>query len=116
MPQTGSTLLDIESGGRIGIVATSLPFPCEIWSPTRVVNGHCNQLDSQSVTGQPSQAPQEASDYGDSSWSLYSIYCKIVQEDDNNITKCCQKDTDGTLIFVGPHLTFGVIVYISQRT
>ena len=104
MPRTGSTLLDIESGGRIGIVATS-PFPCEIWSPTRVVNGHRSQLDSRSATSQPSQAPQEAFDYGDNSWSLYSMYCKIVQEDDNNITERCQKDTDGTLVFVGPHLT-----------
>jgi len=64
----------------------------------------------------PSQAPQEEFDYGDSSWPLYSTYCKIVQEDDNNITERCQKDTDGTLVFVRPHLNFDVIAYICLRT
>jgi hypothetical protein len=37
------------------------------------------------------------------------MYCKTVQEDDNNITERCQRDTDGTLVFVGPHLNFDVI-------
>ena len=39
------------------------------------------------------------------------MYCKVVQHDDNNITERCLKDTDGTLIFVGPRLNFDVIAY-----
>jgi hypothetical protein len=49
---------------------------------------------------QPPWASQEGFDYGDSSWSLYSMYCKIAQEDDNRITKRCQKDVEGMLVFV----------------
>src|SRR5947208_9052442 len=83
----------------------------------RVANGHRNQSDSRSATGWPPRAPQERfDDYGDSSWPLYSAYCKIVQEDDNNITERCQKDTDGTLVFVSHRLNFDAISYISQRT
>lgn len=39
-------------------------------------------------------------DYGDSSWPLYAMYTNISQEDDNNLAERCQRDTDGTMVFV----------------
>jgi hypothetical protein len=43
-------------------------------------------------------------DYGDSSWPLYSIYSKIAQQDDNRLVDRCQKDTNGTMVFVSPRV------------
>ena len=36
------------------------------------------------------------------------MYCKVAQEDDNKITERCQKDTDGTLVFVSPRVNSGL--------
>lgn len=41
-------------------------------------------------------------DYGDSSWPLYSMYYKIAQQDDSRLAERCQKDTNGTMVFVSP--------------
>ena len=43
-------------------------------------------------------------DYGDSSWPLYSMYSKIAQQDDNMLAERCQRDTNGTMVFVSPHV------------
>ena len=64
---------------------------------------------------QPPQSPQENFDYGDSSWPLYSMYCKVAQEDDNKITERCQKDTDGTLVFVSLRVNSGLTVQVNCR-
>lgn len=42
--------------------------------------------------------------YGDSSWPLYSMYSKIAQQDDNRLAERCQRDTNGTMVFVSPHV------------
>ena len=67
------------------------------------------------VTGSPDQpqsthdpsllSPQEGSDDRDSSWPLYAMYSKIAQEEDNNDAERRQKDADGILVFVSPHVT-----------
>ncbi len=44
-------------------------------------------------------------DYGDSSWPLYSMYSKIAQQDDNRLAERCQRDTNGTMVFVSPLVT-----------
>jgi len=43
------------------------------------------------------------------------MYCKIAQEDDNKITERCQKDTDGTLVFVSPRVNSGLTVQVNRR-
>ena len=48
---------------------------------------------------------QGMSDYGDSSWPLYSMYSKITDDDDNKMVEYCQKDADGTLIFVSLYVS-----------
>ena len=45
------------------------------------------------------------SDYDDSSLPLYSIYSKIAKDEDNRMIECCQKYTDGILIFVSSHVS-----------
>ena len=37
------------------------------------------------------------------------MYFKIAEEEDNEVVERCQRDADGTLIFVSPHVS-------SQRT
>jgi hypothetical protein len=63
-------------------------------------------------TGQSQSTPDELphpsttdTNHGDSSWPLYAMYSKIVQEEDNKIAKLHQKSADGILIFVSPRVT-----------
>ena len=43
------------------------------------------------------------------------MYCKVAQEDDNKITERCQKDTDGTLVFVSPRVDSDPTVRVNWR-
>jgi hypothetical protein len=52
--------------------------------------------------GRPSQ---KDIDYGDSSWPLYAMYSKIVQEEDKKIAELHHKSIDGIMIFVSPRIT-----------
>jgi hypothetical protein len=69
------------------------------------VDGHRDQpQSSQSTLNQP----RRQSDYSDSSLEslpLYSMYIKIAEEEDNKMVEYCQRDKDGTLIFVSPHVS-----------
>jgi hypothetical protein len=63
-------------------------------------------------SGQPQSTPDELpqsstidTNYGDSSWPLYAMYSKIVQEEDNKIAKLHEKSADGILIFVSPRVS-----------
>ena len=75
------------------------------------VDGHdrLNQPPAQPTQDGPPQSPQGNINhgdinYGDSSWPLYAIYSKIVQEEDNKIAENHQKSADGILIFVSPRV------------
>ena len=50
----------------------------------------------------PDQPSQGESNFGDSSGQLFSIYSKVVEEEDNKMVESWQKDADGILIFVSP--------------
>ena len=50
------------------------------------------------------QQPQRDINYGDSSWPLYAMYSKIVQEEDNKVAENHQKSADGILVFVSPRI------------
>ena len=105
MPGAPSIPSDIESGDRIGIVTTARSkFDHQCVGCTTDGDDRNNQLQSEPASSPLLQVPQPNFNYGDSSWSLYSMYCKIAQEDDNKITERCQKDADGTLVFVSPHV------------
>ncbi len=67
-------------------------------SPTRIVDDHLRE--PQSSANDPSQSSQEKSNFDDTSWSLFSTYSKMAEEDDNKMAECWQKDADGVLIFV----------------
>jgi len=53
---------------------------------------------------QPRSSLNEVGDR-DSSWPLYAMYSKIAEEEDNNDAERRQKDADGILVFVSPHVT-----------
>ena len=50
----------------------------------------------------PDQPSQGESNFGDDSGQLFSIYSKVVEEEDNKMVESWQKDADGILIFVSP--------------
>ncbi|KAN0105391.1 hypothetical protein V8E52_011058, partial [Russula decolorans] len=54
-----------------------------------------------STKNKPSQPSGRASSFGDSSGSLFSIYSKAAEEEDNKMVERWQKDADGILIFTG---------------
>jgi hypothetical protein len=96
---------DIKSGDRIGIIATAQSkFDHQCIGHTTDGDDCNNQPESGPALSSLLQVPQLNFNYGDSLWPLYSMYCKIAQEDDNKITECCQKDADGTLIFMSPYV------------
>jgi hypothetical protein len=33
------------------------------------------------------------------------MYCKIADDEDNKMVEYCQKEADGILIFVSPHIS-----------
>jgi hypothetical protein len=62
----------------------------------------------QPTPDEPNQVPKSSTTdtkHGDSSWPLYAMYSKIVQEEDNKIAELHQKSADGILIFVSPRVT-----------
>ena len=52
----------------------------------------------------PNPPLQAESIFGDSSGSLFSIYTKAAEEEDNKMVERWQKDADGILIFVSPRV------------
>jgi hypothetical protein len=52
---------------------------------------------------QPPQGEPEF-DFGDSSGQLFSMYSKAAEEEDNKLVERLQRDADGILIFVSPHV------------
>lgn len=56
-------------------------------------------------TRHPSLSSHGGNNYRDSSWPLYAMYSKITQEEDNNDAEHSQRDVDGLLVFVSPHVT-----------
>lgn len=75
---------------------------------TCIVDGHSDwpqPTSNQSIQNQPMRLLHGKSDYGDSSLPLYSMYSKIAEEEDNKMVELCQKDADGTLIFVSPYIS-----------
>ena len=62
------------------------------------------------------QSSEEGSDYSDGSRTLYSMYSKIAEDEDNEMVERCQKDADGTLIFVSPHVSSQRVPHVNLET
>jgi hypothetical protein len=52
------------------------------------------------------QSSQGQAGFTDSSGPLFHMYVKMTEEEDEKIAKRWQKDADGILIFVSPHISF----------
>ena len=92
---------DLESGNDASMY---LRIPLAIFLMYMVVTGgHPDQ--PRSIRDPSLLSSQEGSDDRDSSWPLYAMYSKIAQEEDNNDAERRQKDADGILVFVSPHIT-----------
>lgn len=90
--------------GQACLIRSLVPSPLiQKVSRTRIVDGHRDQ--SQSTRNQPSPPFQREVDYGDSSRSLYAMYCKIAEEEDKRLEDVRLKDADGILIFVSSHVS-----------
>jgi len=59
---------------------------------------------------------QGESNFGDSSGPLFSIYSKAADEEDNKMVERWQKDADGILIFVSPHIVIYVPSHINRNS
>ena len=69
----------------------------------------------QSTPNTPSQPSGGASSFGDSSGSLFSIYSKAADEEDNKMVERWQKDADGILLFVRPHVCIHIYIFNINR-
>jgi hypothetical protein len=65
------------------------------------------------TTNQPSQG---ASNFGDSSGQLFSMYSKAADEEDDKMVERWQKDADGILIFVSPRVAICLSLHINWNT
>ena len=59
----------------------------------------------ESVASASSKESRKESEFRDSAWPLYSIFSNIAEGEINRMVERCQRDTDGTLIFVSSHLS-----------
>jgi hypothetical protein len=74
-----------------------------------MVDGHLDQ--HQSTPNQSLQSSLDESDieyeepiFRDSSWPLYSMYSNIAEDEITKMVERCQRETDGTLVFVSSHV------------
>jgi hypothetical protein len=65
---------------------------------------------------QPPKPSGEASNFGDSSGPLFSIYSKAAEDEDNKMVERWQKDADGILIFVSPRVGIHLSLHINWST
>jgi hypothetical protein len=61
------------------------------------------------------QSLQGKSNFGDSSGRLFSIYSKAAEDEDNKLVERWQKDADGILIFVSPHVGIHRFLHINWK-
>ena len=59
------------------------------------------------------KALQGGSNFGDSSGPLFSIYSKAAEDEDNKMVERWQKDADGILFFVSPHVGIRLFFHIN---
>ena len=83
-----------------------------------VVDGHRKQPQStlnKPIPDHPMPQLQREFDSSDSSRPLFSMYCKIAEEEDNKMVERCQSDSVGILIFVSPHFNRSMNPHINQK-
>jgi hypothetical protein len=80
-----------------------------------IVDGNGNQPQSP-PTSRALESSEEEPDYSSSSWTLYSMYSKIAEDEDNKMLERCQRDADGTLIFVSPHVSCKRTPHVNWET
>ena len=64
----------------------------------------------------PPKPSREASNFSDSSGSLFSIYSKAAEDEDTKIVERWQKDADGILIFVSSRAGIHLSLHINWTT
>jgi hypothetical protein len=68
-----------------------------------------------STQNKSSQPLGGTSGSGDSSGSLFSIYSKAAEEEDNKMVERWQKDADGIFFFVSPRVGIRLSLYIKRN-
>jgi hypothetical protein len=59
------------------------------------------------------QPSQRESIFGDSSGPLLSVYSKAAEDEDNKMVDRWQKDADGILFFVSPHVGIHLSLHVN---
>ena len=59
---------------------------------------------------------QGGSNFGDSSWPLFTIYSKAAEEEDNKMVEQWQKNAEGILIFVSPRVPMRLSLHMNWNT
>jgi hypothetical protein len=85
---------------------------CSLQSSQNVCKKDIDQ--TLSTQNKPLQPSGGASSFGDSSGSLFSIYSKAAEEEDNKMVERWQKDADGILIFVSTLVN--IIILFCEQT
>ena len=65
-----------------------------------VVDSHSDQSRSTPNQSLWTSSEELEPEFRDSAWPLYSIYSNIAEDEINKMIERCQRNTDGTLIFV----------------
>jgi hypothetical protein len=92
---------------RCSLLARNRPCLRQFLSPC-IGNGHFSRPRSVSF-----QTPRTGPHFRDSSGLLFSMYSRIVEAEDNKMTEHWQKDADGILIFVSPHIHIHIPISIN---
>ena len=64
--------------------------------------------DEPDLHSKPDRPSQGKPDFSDSSWPIFFMYSKVIEEEDNQIIEAAQKDGDGILIFGSPRIAMSV--------
>jgi len=72
------------------ILLAPLPGPHGMYRVYSVIDDRHNQ-------------PPATHDYGDGSWPLFSMYSRVTADEDNNVARRWQKDSQGIMLFVSPY-------------
>jgi hypothetical protein len=106
MSQPVNEAINLEGRPRVTVdISTLLP-------PTLFPYPHLSSRCTGSNRNVPQSAQnpisQASSNFSDSSGPLFNLYVKMAEEEDNKIADRWQKDADGILIFVSPHIRLRV--------
>lgn len=97
MPQPANRPVDLEWANETDSLLAPLPGSHEMYVYSVIDDRH-----NQPPVTQPPHLFYREPDYGDGSWPLFSMYSRVTADEDNNVARRWQKDSQGIMLFVSP--------------